>query len=295
MATQPQIFQVSGIPGSNYQVGRARVIDQITFHHIVGDAPAAIARFRDNTQQVSATYVIGSDGTIYQCVAEKDTPYTDANFDSNSRAITIEHAGGHASVPYTEAMYKASAQLVSWIISRYNITRFMRHRDVSQKPTACPGNLDVERIIREAKSEEIMQSGDIKNIVGAAFMVEADAEDLSKAGQSWHDVMYFLTGKYQHRIRDYAKQGILVAGDVSNFLGAVYKRQPSEYTQAYLGEVAQKGWKEGMYQLANDYQDQIVRKGSETGGGIDQGTKDDIGFIKATVQWIKDKLSSIFK
>lgn len=32
-----------------------------------------------------------------------------------------------------------------------------------------------------------------------------------------------------------------------------------------------------------------------SGGGIDQQTKDDIGFIKSTVQWIKDKLSSIFK
>jgi hypothetical protein len=149
----PPITQVQ-IPGSNYQTGRAAKIDQITFHHIVGDAPAALTRFRDRSQIVSATYVIASDGTIYQCVAEKDTPYTDANFGSNSRAITIEHAGGTDAVPYTEAMYEASAALCASIRSRYNITRFKRHREVSDVPTACPGQLDVERIVNGSQSQE---------------------------------------------------------------------------------------------------------------------------------------------
>lgn len=151
----PPITQVT-IPGSNYQDGRAAQIDQITFHHIVGDAPAAISRFKGPGVQVSSTYVISSTGQIFQCVAEKNTPYTDANFSSNSRAITIEHAGGIEGVPYTDEMYAASAKLVAWIRSRYNITRFMRHRDVSSVPTACPGALDVERIIRSSSEEETM-------------------------------------------------------------------------------------------------------------------------------------------
>lgn len=150
----PPITKVT-IPGSNYQVGRAAKIDQITFHHIVGDAPAAIARFKDPNEIVSSTYIIGKDGRIYQCVAEKDTPYTDGNFSSNSRAITIEHAGGHSSVPYTAAMYASSAKLVAWIRSRYNITRLVRHRDVSLKPTACPGTLDLNRIINAAKEQSV--------------------------------------------------------------------------------------------------------------------------------------------
>lgn len=164
---QPPITQVT-IPGSNYENGRAKAIDQITFHHIVGDAAAAIARFKNPGEQVSSTYVIGSDGKIYQCVAEGNTPYTDANFDSNSRAITIEHAGP----PYAEAMYTASAQLCAWIMSRYNITRFMRHRDVSQKPTACPGTLDVERIIQLAKGGNMptIVTDDLTNLVYAAVL-----------------------------------------------------------------------------------------------------------------------------
>jgi hypothetical protein len=152
----PRIIQVT-IPATNYARGRARAIDQITFHHIVGDAAAAIARFKINGEQASSTYVIASDGTIYQLVAEGDTPYTDGNFTSNSRSITIEHAGGHPNVPYTAAMYAASAHLVAWIRSRRNITRYERHRNVSDKPTACPGTLNVEGIVDQ--STKILQGG----------------------------------------------------------------------------------------------------------------------------------------
>src|SRR5215213_5159144 len=114
----------------NYGSGRKTAVSQITFHHIVGDAPAAIARFQRADEQVAATYVIGSDGTLYQCVKESDTPYTDGSADSNARSITTEHAGGLPAVPYTEAMYQRSISLVADLISRYGITRFERHRDV---------------------------------------------------------------------------------------------------------------------------------------------------------------------
>jgi hypothetical protein len=134
---------------TNYAKGRNHAIDQITFHHIVGDAPSGTDHFttvRPPGKQVSSTYAISSDGTIYQYVSENDTPYTDANALSNSRAITIEHAGP----PYAEAMYKASVELCRDIRARHNITRFKRHREVSDVPTACPGELDVERIVNQS-------------------------------------------------------------------------------------------------------------------------------------------------
>ncbi len=138
----------------NYKTGRRNPISRITFHHIVGSAESAITKFQTPGVQVSATYVIGSDGAIYQCVREEDTPFTDANADSNSRSITIEHAGP----PYTEAMYNASVALVADLIDRYGITDFKRHRDVSDKPTACPGNLDVEWIIKQAKEKDMLDA-----------------------------------------------------------------------------------------------------------------------------------------
>jgi N-acetyl-anhydromuramyl-L-alanine amidase AmpD len=136
------------IPTTNYGKGRTVGIDTIVFHHIVGDAAGAIARFRQSGVQVSSTYIIGSDGQVYYTVSEANTPYTNGNYQENSRSITIEHAGGHSTVPYTEAMYRASINLVRDIRSRHNITRFLRHKDIVA--TACPGGLDVERIIRES-------------------------------------------------------------------------------------------------------------------------------------------------
>jgi hypothetical protein len=139
----------ASIPTTNYGKGRTVGIDTVVFHHIVGDAGSAIARFRTNGVQVSSTYIIGSDGAVYYTVDEKNTPYTNGNYTENTRSITIEHAGGHTTVPYTEAMYKASIALVRDLRTRHNITRFLRHRDIVA--TACPGGLDVERIIRESK------------------------------------------------------------------------------------------------------------------------------------------------
>src|SRR4051794_12941509 len=134
---RPQIIQKPAAIG-NYTIGRTQKISRVTFHHIAGDAPAAIARFQRAGEQVSTHYVIGSDGTIYQCVGEGNTAWGDGSAASNARAISIEHAGGIASVPYTEAMYNASAQLVRYLIATYDITDFQRHRDVIDK-TVYPG------------------------------------------------------------------------------------------------------------------------------------------------------------
>jgi N-acetyl-anhydromuramyl-L-alanine amidase AmpD len=150
----------------NYGVGRRNPISRITWHHIAGDAPGAIARFQTAGVQVSATYVIGSDGTLYQCVDEANTPYSDGNADSNSRTISIECAGGIASVPYTEAMYATAVDLCRDLIPRYGITDFKRHRDVIDKTvypggTECPGTLDVERIITHAKEGSMSLQADL--------------------------------------------------------------------------------------------------------------------------------------
>lgn len=163
---------------SNYRKGRTHAIDQITFHHIVGNAPGGTDHFTRPNQYVSSTYAIAADGTIYQYVQEGDTPWTDANADSNSRAITIEHAGP----PYAEAMYKASIELCRDIRSRYNITRFKRHRDVSDTPTACPGELNVERIVKESEEAPEMKwnNGQTYNLLYHSIS-PAVAEEARKA------------------------------------------------------------------------------------------------------------------
>lgn len=149
---KPNMLPVSGIPASNHGGRRPARPTHITDHHIVGDAPAAIAEARKPAREMSFTYTISKDGIIYQALDPMTIPYTDTNYTSNKRAITIEHAGGHASVPYTEAMYKSSIHLHAWLRQEFNIPEqnILKHSQVADKPTACPGGLDTERIKRES-------------------------------------------------------------------------------------------------------------------------------------------------
>lgn len=156
--SKPNIVNLIGqIPSTNFGVGRRSPISQISEHHVVGDARHAIDKAKIQGRQFSCTFTIGTDGTIYQLVDIKNTPYTDNDYRSNGRAITIEHAGGHASYPYTDAMYRSSIHLHAWLFQNYGMLSCVRHRDIPEikadpsKATACPGGLNVEHIVSEAK------------------------------------------------------------------------------------------------------------------------------------------------
>ena len=148
--SKPAIIRIGGVPQTNYGGKRGIKPTHITDHHIVGDAGSAIAEARKPAREMSFTFTIGSDGRIYQLLELDEWPYTDGSSVSNRRAITIEHAGGHASVPYTEAMYNSSIHLHAWLRQEFGIpeSNILRHQQVSEKPTACPGGLDTERIKR---------------------------------------------------------------------------------------------------------------------------------------------------
>lgn len=141
-----------GAHPNNFTVGRpgaSRNGDQ-TFHHVVGSRESAVIVFNQPTRGASSHFVVGGD-IIDQCVNIKDTAWCDGNWEHNLRAITVEHEGGqNGNGPYSEPMYARAAHLCAWLRENYGITKYVRHRDVSLKSTACPGGLDVERIWRDA-------------------------------------------------------------------------------------------------------------------------------------------------
>lgn len=160
--SKPHIVRVQ-IPSNKYGRGRVYRISQISEHHVVGDAQHVINKAQGSAI-FSTTFTIAMDGTIYQLVEIGDTPYCDNDYRSNGRSITIEHAGGHPSYPYTEAMYASSIHLHAWLFQEYGMLNCVRHRDIPEikadpsKATACPGGLDVERIVRDAKAR--LQQGE---------------------------------------------------------------------------------------------------------------------------------------
>ena len=109
-------------------------INLIVIHDIEGDSSTAIQLFQSPNFGGSAHYVTGYDGSITQMVHEKDIAWHAGNWDYNTRAIGIEHAGFAAQNLYTTAEYNASAALAASICSRYGVpldrTHVIGHNEV---------------------------------------------------------------------------------------------------------------------------------------------------------------------
>lgn len=156
-----------GAHPNNYQTGRqGNTIKGIVVHWIVGSLESADATFQNPQRIASATYGIG-DEEIHQYVKEEDTAYANGNLLSNRTTISIEHEGG-PNIPITDATYKTSAQLIADICKRYNIPlnreHIKGHKEVSDKATACPGALDIDRLIREAGFQQEMVTIPLKEL-----------------------------------------------------------------------------------------------------------------------------------
>src|SRR5207302_1597532 len=102
-------------------------IDIIVIHDIEGTAASAIQAFQDPTRAASAHYVVGYDGSITQMVLEKDVAWHAGNWDYNTRAIGIEHAGFAYQNLYTNVEYDRSARLIANICSKYGVPMDRTH------------------------------------------------------------------------------------------------------------------------------------------------------------------------
>jgi len=131
--TAPDYSSACWIPAdpSNYSTADRThdyPVDMIVIHDIEGSAASGIQDFQTPNWGASAHYVVGYDGSITQMVREKDIAWHAGNWDYNTRAIGIEHAG-FAWTPglYTTAEYNASAALAASICSRYGVPMDRTH------------------------------------------------------------------------------------------------------------------------------------------------------------------------
>lgn len=127
------------------------VIVHSTFNNSGGekyDIDLVIKQF--STYGVSAHYVLGRDGTIYQLVEEKDNSYhagksslPDGTTNVNSCSIGIEIMTTYTESP-TEAQTKALLNLINDIKKRYSIKYVLRHSDIAPVRKTDPWNFDWE-------------------------------------------------------------------------------------------------------------------------------------------------------
>lgn len=95
----------------------------ITIHDTEETLDNTIATFWNESNGVSIQYVVDTDGTVYQCLHEKDVAFQNGNFWYNQRTIGIEHVGVDATGYqwYNATQYLGSAKLVASLLTKYNI------------------------------------------------------------------------------------------------------------------------------------------------------------------------------
>lgn len=146
----------------NYTKGRSgRKIEAITIHHMAGvlSAEACGNIFKQVGRGGSSHYGIGNDGKIACYVEEENTAWTNSNWDSNCKSVTIETSnsktGGNWEV--SEAALNSLIKLVADIAKRNNLGTLVKGKNLTWHSmftsTACPGNYllgKIDYIISEA-------------------------------------------------------------------------------------------------------------------------------------------------
>jgi hypothetical protein len=95
----------------------------VTIHDTEENLDDTIATFWNQSNGVSIHYVVDTDGTVYQCLHEKDIAFQNGNYWYNQRTIGIEHVGVDATGYqwYNATQYLGSAKLAAYLLTRYGI------------------------------------------------------------------------------------------------------------------------------------------------------------------------------
>lgn len=126
--------------------------------------------FASNKDMVSSHFIIGTDGTIVQCVSLNDgaaancclevnhdkfwDEYANKYKNLNYNTISIEHCNNvDNSLLPTKAQLDASIELVRWLRTKYEIdgTRIKTHASLDPDSRKnCPGNFPMEQLINDS-------------------------------------------------------------------------------------------------------------------------------------------------
>ena len=135
----------------NYTIGRnGRKIEAITIHHMAGRLTAEKCGeiFRTIGRNGSSHYGIGYDGKIAQYVDESNTAWTNSNWDSNCKSVTIETSDNDSSWYVNDVTLNSLIKLVADIAKRNNLGKIVKGKNLTWhslvadkgRETDCPGD-----------------------------------------------------------------------------------------------------------------------------------------------------------
>ncbi|RMG10363.1 MAG: hypothetical protein D6731_17560 [Planctomycetota bacterium] len=112
---------------SNYTRRSSRTIRRIVIHTIEGSEAAGVSWFQNPRANVSAHFVVAHSGRITQMLRESDRGWHAGVSSVNADSIGIENEGWAYRNTWTEAQYRALADLVRYLIHKYSIPLDRRH------------------------------------------------------------------------------------------------------------------------------------------------------------------------
>ncbi len=147
---------------SNYTKGRSgKKIEAITIHHMAGvlSAKQCGAIFQRKGRNGSSHYGIGKNGEIALYVDESNTAWTNSNWNSNCKSVTIETSNSKigGSWPVSDKVLNSLIKLVADIAKRNKLGTLVKGKNVTWHSmftaTNCPGKYllsKMDYIISEA-------------------------------------------------------------------------------------------------------------------------------------------------
>ena len=152
---------------SNYTKGRNTKITDITIHHMAGvlSAEQCGGIFARAGRNGSSHYGIGNGGEIGQYVDESDTAWTNSNWPSNCRSVTIEtsNSATGGEWPVGDAAYNSLIKLVADIAKRNNLGTLVAGQNLTWHSmfaaTTCPGDYLRARVEEIARKANEINSG----------------------------------------------------------------------------------------------------------------------------------------
>ena len=165
----------------NFTYGRSgRNIEAITIHHMAGvlSAEQCGRIFQTVGRYGSSHYGIGNDGRIASYVDEEDTAWTNSNWDSNCKSITIETSNSQTggNWPVSDNALNSLIRLVADIAKRRGLGTLVPGKNLTWHSmftnTTCPGDylrskmqyiadeankINSEEPIKEKTTEELAQ------------------------------------------------------------------------------------------------------------------------------------------
>jgi hypothetical protein len=133
---------------------KTRTPQQIASYHVHGERKNAQGKvIKEQWPGIGYHFLVGADGTIYQCQRE-ETKSNHVGGEPNNFSVAVSFLGrfmktdlqGQPAPPEdqlpTAPQLRGAAQLVAWLMQKYNIPldKVMGHRDVWVGATACPGD-----------------------------------------------------------------------------------------------------------------------------------------------------------